>query len=74
MIHYHIHPLSHDNVMELMRLLSKIDGSKMDEVTHLVKNADLGVKLTVDKIKGSAPDSRKTTITSGSMSLESFAA
>jgi len=51
MIHYHIHPLSHDNVMELMRLLSKIDGSKMDEVTHLVKNADLGVKLTVDKIK-----------------------
>ena len=51
MITYHIHPLSHDEVMDLMRLLAKIDDSKMDEVTYLIKNADLGVKLVVDKIK-----------------------
>ncbi len=51
MIEYHLHPLSHDEVMDLMRLLAKIDDTRMDEVTHLVKNADLGVKIIVDKTK-----------------------
>ena len=51
MITYHIHPLSHKEVMDLMRLLAKIDYSKMDEVTYLIKNADLGVKVVIDKIK-----------------------
>ena len=56
MIEYHIHPLSHDEVMDLMRLLAKIDDTRMDEVTHLVKNADLGVKIIVDKTKKKPED------------------
>ena len=50
---YHIHSLSHDQVMDLMRLLAKVDDSRMDELTHLVKNSDLGLKVTVEKIKRS---------------------
>ena len=50
---YNIHSLSHDQVMDLMRLLAKVDDSRMDELTHLVKNSDLGLKVTVEKIKRS---------------------
>ena len=50
---YHIHSLSHDQVMDLMRLLARVDDSRMDELTHLVKNSDLGLKVTVEKIKRS---------------------
>ena len=50
---FHIHPLSQDEIMDLIRLLDKIDSEKMDEVKHLISNADLGLKITVEKIKRS---------------------
>ena len=45
--------MSHDQVIDLIRLLDKVDSSRTDEVKHLLKNAELGVKLTVDKVKRS---------------------
>tara|TARA_R100001129_G_C5323715_1_gene248240 strand:+ start:369 stop:797 length:429 start_codon:yes stop_codon:yes gene_type:complete len=48
-----IHTMSHDQVIDLIRLLDKVDSSRTDEVKHLLKSAELGVKLTVDKVRRS---------------------